>query len=369
MAAPLIILGVSLVLAYMSQKGILTITIFDKYKIDVPYIALIVFLGLICGLRTYYNDTFVYIKNYNNAPTVQEYLDSNPELLNNPLFYLCVSYFRHHISETHYIFFLLVGFFTNFSFIRFIKKHSTNFVFSITIFFAIGLFTDTLAAMKQCLALAVATYAIDQLLKKRYLLYFIIVFIAMLFHGYAFFLFVLPLFTYKPWTITTYIVVACAIVLLLTFQTTLLGLVDASEESGAHVSAEELNDNIGINPLRLAVFAVPPALSFVFHEYLDKSYDKKTNIFMHMSILSFLVMSMGIYTAANLFGRCAMYFELGSIIILPWIIDELFDSRSSKMITWIAQAFYIAFFVYLTRSFIIEYRYTPFIDFIKIVSS
>lgn len=360
----LILFGVSLCLAYCSQNGILVFSITEKRKLDLPLVLMVILLTLFCGLRTHYNDTALYIAMYESAETLEEYLTSSAELTENPLFYSLQSFFRHSISPNANVFLLFVALFSIGSTLRFIRKYSDNFIFSVLLFFALGLYVSHLAAMKQCLAIAVLTYAVEALFNKKYVRYFLLLFIAMLFHTYAIFFIVLPLFTHKPWTIMTYITVGSVIFALLSFESVITSFLSAADSVGKYVSEEMVLDKGGINPFRLMVFAVPPLLAFVFQEYLDDFYDRPRNILMNMSILSFLILSLGLFNAANLFGRSAIYFELGTIVILPGILKEIFEKNTARFISVIASICYFGFFAYSIIGFDDEYRAIGLFDFV-----
>lgn len=361
----LILFGVSMCLAYCSQNKILVFPLTQKHKLDIPFILLVIILSLFCGLRTDYNDTYLYISSFNSCKTLKAYLDSSPSLTENPLFYAYQCFFRYSISSNANAFLLSIAFFSLASTLRFIRKYSENFVFSTLLFFSLGLYVFHLAAMKQCIAIAILTYAIDALVDKKYIKYFILVFIAILFHTYAIFFVILPIFTHKPWSIMTYVTISGVIVVLLSFQSFITSFLSAAESTGKNLSPETVIDNVGINPFRLMVFAVPPILSFVFQEYLSDFYDRKNNIIMNMSILSFLIMSLGIFSSANLFGRSAIYFELGSIIILPSIIKCIFEKKTSKFISVLASLGYIGFFAYSVIGFASEYKAIGLLEFLQ----
>jgi hypothetical protein len=70
------------------------------------------------------------------------------------------------------------------------------------------------------------------------------------------------------------------------------------------------------------------------------------HILIHMSIISLAFMSMGTQSGANMFGRMATYFELGTICILPTMLKKTFDKQSYRMITAVACVCFIGFFVY-----------------------
>ena len=61
----MILLAVSMCLAFCSQKGILVIPVAGRFKIDIPLIVMIVMLSLFTGLRTQFNDTPLYIASFN----------------------------------------------------------------------------------------------------------------------------------------------------------------------------------------------------------------------------------------------------------------------------------------------------------------
>ena len=89
----LILLVVSVVLAWFSEqktrelqeKG-------QKYSVwkDLAYILLVTVLVLFAGLRISYNDTGNYIREFNKAPGLAEFLSDSKNLnpFKNPLFYM-----------------------------------------------------------------------------------------------------------------------------------------------------------------------------------------------------------------------------------------------------------------------------------------
>ena len=88
------VFAVSMILAYMSEKNILTLRRRNGKTVDLALIAICIVMSLYCGLRTSFNDTETYISGFNSAPTPAEYLATNPNLLENPAFYLIQSIFK-----------------------------------------------------------------------------------------------------------------------------------------------------------------------------------------------------------------------------------------------------------------------------------
>lgn len=365
MVKMLILLVVSMCLAYCAQRDVLTVPLTQKRSINVPLVIMIVMLSLVVGLRTNYNDTFQYIASFLDAPTPQQYLNSKPELLDYPLFYWFQSFFRHNISDNYHLFFLIIATFTNASFICFFKKHSDDFAFSILIFFSIGLYMFTMAAMKQCLAMAFLTFALNALIDKKYVKFYFWVFIAMLIHAYAVLFAVLPLFTNKPWTILTYCSIIAVVFVVFTFESTITSFLEFTEDTSREISEEYIIGTVGINLFRLAVYAAAPLISFIFQELLNDNYTHTQNIMMNVSILSFLIMAMGLTGGANFFGRAAVYFVLGTVCILPWIVKQIFSEESKAVGTTIVGSAYLLFFMYSLIGFSSEYAGISVWEFIK----
>lgn len=351
-------------LAYCSQCGSGYVKLTREKNIDVPLVVMIVWLSFFCGLRISFNDTGTYIVGFQNAPTAEEYLADGLNLFGNPLYYLFQSVFRHHISENVHLFLVLIAFFTITSFVCFIRRYADNFTFSILLFFTLGMYLSNFAAMKQCIAMAILMFAVEKLLDRKYVWFYVLVFIAMLMHTYAIMFAILPLFTNKPWTKITYITIAAVAFVLFTFEETITEFLEYADELGKDISETEVFETDSINLFRLAVFSVPPLMSFIFRNRLNPGMNRTMCLMMNMSILSFLVMCLGLNSAANLFGRSAIYFEMGTIIVLPWIIRELFEEHSAKMVTGVAAVCYLAFFMYDTRNFGSEYRAISFMEFL-----
>ena len=187
----------------------------------------------------------------------------------------------------------------------------------------------------------------------------------MLFHTYAILSIILLLFTNKPWTFMTYLTIAGIVLVLLTFESTITGLLSYADDIGKNYTASEVLESEAINPLRLAIFAVPPIISFLLQDYIQDDYGRKDSILMNMCVITFLIMSLGIGSSANLFARSSFYFELGTIIAFPWFVNQVFDKPTERFVSTSASICYIAFFIISNTNFATEYRAVTLIDFVK----
>lgn len=346
----LVLFAASLVLAYISEQNTRAAHAADRYYsvwTDWAYVGLVVILTLFAGLRTSYNDTWNYIYGYGLAPTFSQWVVNleNMNPFKNPLFYCFQSLLKSVTNDPQWLIFLS-SLITQCCFLRFFKRYSANFFYSIFIYFTLGTFVFSLAALKQVLGMALVTLAFPYLEKKKWISYYLIVFTAMLVHTYAIAFAVLPLFQARPWRVFTFLFIAATTVLMMNFEEAITSFMEQANDLGKTLADYEVFDDHTINIFRLAVYAVPPILSLLFQKWILHDSTRMDHILIHMSIISLAFMAMGTQAGANMFARMATYFELGTICILPTMLKKTFDERSYRLITTVACFCFIGFFVY-----------------------
>ena len=361
----------AVILAYISERHTkLVLASGRNYSVrkDWAYIALIVILTLFAGLRTQYNDTWNYIRGFNNAVGVHEWL-SDPENLNPfryPLFYFFQSLLKSVFGNAQILIFLS-SLVTQCCFIRFFKRYSEHFVFSIFLYFTLGTLVFSLAALKQVLSMAVVTLAVPLLEEKKWIQYLVVILFAMLIHTYSIVFILLPLCRARPWKSFTFIFLGIIALILLNFREVITAFLDQANELGKTIAEYEVFDNNTINLLRLAVYAVTPIMCFVLQRWIFVENSKIDNVLAHMSIISFAFMCLGTQSGANMFARMAMYFELGTICYLPKILKKAFSKESCRYISLIAVVCFVGFFLYancINMNFGDQYRSMSFFDFV-----
>ena len=313
----------------------------------IAFFLLVVCLAMPVALREKYNDTVTYLRNFVYGNTFSELMASGSlHILKNPAFRIYSAVVRS-FTDNYTIFFLFPAFFVQYSYMRFIYRHCPDFVVGVFLFFCLGTYTFAIAAMKQTIATAVALYAVDDLIERRHRGFYVKVFIAFLFHTYALVFLLLPLFTDKPWTFRTLLLLAGIYFFMANFDSVIESFLEIANESGKGVSGSEIIGTASINPIRVAVYAVAPLFALVFRRYLFYGPDdREHNILVNMSIISVSIMSLGLISAANMFARLAQYLEFGLICSLPWMIRKPFEKMSGRLIMFIALACFTAFFVY-----------------------
>ena len=316
-------------------------------KADIFMAAVIVWMTCFSFLRTSYNDTYNYIFLWENAKSIKDFLADGEllDLTGNPLSMLWESFAHTYIGNYH-LYFLLPAFLSGFAVIKLLKRYSVNPAFSLLIFFSVGTYIMYMAAMKQCFAMFFLLLSIPYAEEKKYLRFYALVAISIFFHTHAFMFAILPLLFSKPWGKTTWIGLTAVMFAMATYDKTLGAFMNYAQSIGALVDEGELFDGHQINFLRIIVYWVPSLLALAFRGRLFKNSTRSENLFVNMSIVSSMILTLGMVQAANLFARMAAYFEIATALTIPWMVKKLFTKRSAQYVTICAVVLYFGYFLY-----------------------
>lgn len=320
---------------------------FMRKKSDIFVIIVIFWLSAFSFLRTSYNDTANYIGTFNSAQTVAEGIANGTftDWTGNPWSMLYRSLMRE-LTDNYHIYFLIPAVLSSFAAVKLFKRYSVNPAFSLLIFFSLGTYIMYMAALKQCLAMFFLLLALPYALDKKYIRFYLLVFVAILFHTHAFMFAIVPLLLEKPWGKVTWALLGATIFAMLTYDYTLGAFMEYAQSIGALVDEGELFDGHSINVLRVLVYWIPALLALIFRRRLFTDSTKEENLFVNMSIVSAFILTLGLVQAANLFARMAGYFEIATAIALPWIIKKLFTKQSARLVTILACILYFGYFMF-----------------------
>lgn len=316
-------------------------------KADIFMIVVIVWMTCFSFLRTSYNDTETYITHFMQSETAADFFvrDGLLDWTGNPLSELYRDVVRDATTNYH-IYFFFPAFLSSFAVVKLFKRYSVNPAFSLLIFFSIGTYVMYIAALKQCFAIFFLLLALPYAIDRKYVRFYLLVFVAMLFHTHAFMFAIVPLLFGKPWGKTSIGFLLAAIFAMATYDATLGAFMEYAQSIGALVAEIEVFDNNPINILRVIVYWVPALLALAFRKRLFSNSTRTENLFVNMSMVSAFILMIGLVQAANLFARMAAYFEIATAIALPWMIKRLFTKRSAQFITICAAVLYFGYFLY-----------------------
>lgn len=341
---------------------------FMKRKSDIFMIIAIFWLCCFSFLRDTYNDTLTYRIHFAQAESVDEFVSSGGllDLTGNPLSLLYRDFIRG-ITDDYHIYFLFPAFLSSFAVIKLCRAYSVNPAFSILIFFSIGTYLMYVAALKQCIAIFILLLALPYAVEKKYVRFYLLVFLAILFHTHAFMFALVPFLMDPPWGKKTWLLLCAVLFAMATYDYTLGAFMRYAQSIGALVDDSELFDGHSINVLRILVYWIPALLALVFRKRLFSDSTRTENLFVNMSIVSAFILTIGLIQGANLFARMAGYFEIATIIALPWMINKLFTPSSARFVSCCASILYFIYFWYenvINKSFDADYTATTLFRFI-----
>ena len=357
----------TIILAYLSQRfypvkadGLGSEWHFLRRKSDVFGVIIIAWMTCFAFLRTHYNDTWTYRVHFASAESVADFIVNGGllDFTGNPLSILYRDCIRE-LTDNYHIYFFFPAFLSSYAIVKLCKHISVNPAFSLLIFYSLGTYIMYIAALKQCIAVFILTIALKYAVEKKYLKFYLLLFLAILFHTHAFLFAIIPFLFEKPWKKMTWLFLGATIFAMFTYDQTLGAFMEYAQSIGALVDESELFDGHSINILRVLVYWVSPVLAFVFRKRLFVNSTRTENLFVNMSIISAFILTIGLRQGANLFARMAGYFEFGTIIALPWMLYKIFERKSANFVAGCASVLYFIYFWYenaINRGF--EYDYS-----------
>ena len=366
---PIFIFGI--ILAYVSDRR--AIVEFDSYgdrvyrkKDKLIFFIIAVVLAIFVGLRTSYNDTNTYMNMYEAlSPGISNLLTIDLNIGSNPGFWVVNTIIKT-IGFSTQSFLMVYAIVTVGIYLWFIRKYSDNIWLSVFLFFTMGCYTFTMAAIKQCVAVAFCLVATDRYLQNKKTSFVLWVLIASTFHPYSLMYLIIPFLNFEPWSGKTYLFLVIFLVIGLSLQPLLGTVVDITTMLGEEYDATTFTGE-GINIFRLAVVWVPVVISFFTKRYLKANNSKADNIILNLTILNAEIMFVGLFGTANYFGRLANYFLIFQALCLPHLF-KAFNETSKKIITSACIVGFLLYFYYanvINQNFDSSFNFISFIDYFR----
>lgn len=328
-----------------------------QYKDRIFYTVVIVLAVVFAGLRTNYNDTSAYITGYNNLDISAGWLSRIDWSIGEyPLF----SFFNCLMKKAGFSsqsFLMAYSAVTMGISLWFIRKYTNNIPLSVFLFFTMGCFGFSMAAVKQCVATAFCLIGIDRLIQRKRFLFLFWVAVGVLFHPFSAVFLICPLLTFSPWSTPTYLMIAAFAVAGVSMQTWLRNAISMLSIVGVDYDVSNLSGE-GVNVFRLLVVWSPVLLSFLAAKYLSISKNRAENLIINLSTLCAEIMFIALFGNPVYFGRVANFFLIFQVISLP-IVLNYFEINSNLILKIVIIAGYAGYLTYGNlfsgRSFDVEF--------------
>ena len=303
------------------------------------------------GSRTNFIDTITYIQTFNMVPSsiaqIPAYLAYNDKDQGfSVLMIICKSL---GITDYHQ-FFMLIAAFQMLCLVYTFRKYSDNFWISMFLFVAS---TDYLSWMhngiRQFIAVCMTFAAFDLLVKRRYVPFTLIVLLASTIHGSA--LLMLP-FAYLmtgPALNRKTIMMIFGVALIIPFIDRLLPILESflmdTQYDDMMTNGIWENDD-GTNLIRVLVYSVPALVAILGRKYVKSNRDPAINMCINASMITVAMYLVSSVTSGIYIGRIPIYTTLHGYMILPWLIDQIFEKASARLVKLLMVVCYVGFHYY-----------------------
>ena len=302
------------------------------------------------SLRSSVADTAAYVSMFKSYPSDLSQIDG---LLNGvakryPGFLVLTVILKKFTSDYN-VWFTIIAVISGICVMIPLYKYSSNFGVSAFLFMASCQFSWMFNGMRQFLVASIIFACTGLVLRKKFISYAIIVCLLSTIHTSA--LILIPMYfivTGEPWNKRTMLFVG-GIILAILFTSKFTGMLeDVVENTDYATSMEEFKEtDDGTSIMRIAVESVPVIIAFV---YRNKIKDKLTPI-IKLSINMSLVSS-GLYVISKIarsgimLGRLPIYFSMYNLILLPWLIKNIFNKEEKRLVYYLMIVLYLVFFYY-----------------------
>ena len=330
------------------------------------YIVMAISMAIYVGLRTWYNDTVTYMGSYQMLLKTNSIFEGIEWKLGSSPGFMLVNNILKQLDFSVQSFIMFYALITVGIYLWFIRKYTDNLWMSVFFFYTMGGYTFTMAAIKQCVAVAFCLVAVDRFIQKKRWTFILWVLLASTFHPYSLMYIIIPLLTFRPWTHKTFLMLGAFGVAGISLQRMLGVVVDITSMLGEEYDLNSFSGD-GVNIFRLLVIWAPIVLSLLARKSISRSDNCENNLIMNLSMLNAEIMFIALFGTANYFARLANYFLIFQAISLPWLF-RYFNEKSKKILIMGTVICYLLYFCYaniINQPFDAQFDKIGLLDYLK----
>ncbi len=337
----------SMIMVYLSHLYSGYDPIEGKYhhKEWVFYTIMTIGMIIYAGMRTYYNDTTTYLFGYNQLAEDPKRLENLEwfHLGTNPGFTYAQGLLlkMNAIPQTFLLVFSIISVGVS---LWFFRKYSCNLWLTLLLYITFAGFTFSLAAIKQCTAMAFCLIATDRAIQKKYIWFLFFVLLAATFHPYALMYLIVPFLFFRPWSKNTVVMLIVFGMVGFCMESLLGTLLNVTDMLGENYNAASFMGE-GVNPLRLLVTLVPAVLALLTSEQIWKNEERDQYMIVNLAMLNAEIMFVALFGTANYFARLANYFIPFQAVAIPYLLKQ-YDRRGRRTMTLLTVIGFSLFFIY-----------------------
>lgn len=303
------------------------------------------------GLRTDVADTLAYISGFNNLPTtfgdMLEYMSRSK----GPGWIIYEWVIKKFVSSDATVFLMITAIIQAGSVVKLYYKFSEDYPLSILLFFLSGSFYYMMNGMRQFMALSIMLYFVEWLFEKKYIRYVIVILLASTIHTtIVLWIPILFIVQGKPWNKKTLFFMA-VILLAITSVSRFTNILESALTDTMYEGiTEQFVQDDGSNIIRTVIAAVPVFISIVGRQIIGKVDDYRINVLVNLSVVNTLISLLANFTSGILIGRFNIYFSVFVYALYPWLIKNIFQRDSRRLIYIMCSIGYLGYATYYLSS-------------------
>ncbi len=314
-------------------------------------IALVLPLVIWAGARVRIGDTAAYRRHFYSAPSFLEELPAYvAENTKDQGFYFLMGLLKVLGVSEPKGFFLIIASLQMLGMVVTFRKYAPNFWICIFLFVASSDYISWMFnGMRQFLAVTILFAASGLLFRRKLIPYCMIVLVVSLIHGSA--LIMIPLAFLMQGRILNkkiWLIMACAVFLMPFADRLMPVLTDilADTQYNDITTNEVWTTDDGTNFIRVLVYSVPALIALLGWRYIVNSSDPAMNFCINSAFVTMALYLISAVTSGIYVGRLPIYTTLYGYMALPWLLEQIFEKETCKLILLFMVALYAVFYYY-----------------------
>lgn len=349
-----------LVLKFIHMVGHNSILFRDEEKNE-KRIVVILFVIIIffAGMRSYVSDTHIYANTYKSLPV--NLSDFNADTYERDwMFYYLSTLFKIMTKGSYNAWFMVIAVISGYFFGRVIYRYSEEKWLSCYLFVAGCMFSWFFNGMRQFIVMSVLFGNIDLVLNKKLFKFVLLVILMGQIHGSSyFFLIILLLERCEPWSKVMWWIILLSIIVGMGFNSFSEVMDNVLENTQYSGMGTTMANGSGSSPIRVLFAAFPVILSWIMKDKINKQNSSILNLCVNASIMNMASMIISTFSFGIYMGRVAAYFNMFNIILLPWLIMNLYEGKNKQLIILGFLLLYAFYFIYQME---IAWRGWPYVS-------
>ena len=303
------------------------------------------------GCRTNFIDTITYSSGFNRAPSSLSMIPAYLEAYDKDQgFSVLIIVMKSLGVKSYHTYFLIIAVFQMVCLVYTFRKYSEDFWISMFLFVvSTDYFSWMHNGIRQFIAVCMTFAAFGLMIRRRYILFTLVVLLASTIHGSALlmlpFAFVMSGPALNRKTLLMIFGVALMIPFIDTFMPMLEDILADTQYDDIMTNGIWENDD-GTNIIRVLVYSVPALVAILGRRYIRDNRDPAVNACINASMITMVMYLVSSVTSGIYIGRIPIYTTLHGYMVLPWLLDQIFEKQSARLIKVMMVGLYLGFYYY-----------------------